>query len=88
MKKTLALVLLVVLSISIIGAVCMREHVLTDEEVALAFVQDEYDDGNYEVIMDDDRSADDEFIGFRLFKDSKPFKHVSINREVYTSMYN
>lgn len=59
---------------------------LTDEELAMKYVEYEYGDGDYTIeIYDNDN--DDEFINFLVYSNGAVRYGVSMNKEYYNNLF-
>ena len=89
MKKSMLFVTIALAIFVAIGLISAKPKTVEpsyDEQVAIAYVENEYCDVNYDIDIWQDQSGD-KYIVFMLYKDGKPYRNVSINRDYYAAKY-
>jgi len=82
MKKLCVLMGLALVICGWIGlAMLNNNEVVSDEDIAMSYIINEYGEDDYELVMYEEE--DDEYIKFAVFKDGKPFRTCSILRDYY-----
>lgn len=84
-KKSMFVIMMLVVIGVFVGCAALQSNALSDEDIAMKYIEREYEEGNYTIELYE--GSDDEFIECIVYDNGTVDSALSLNREYYTNLF-